>query len=144
MEKTRILVIDDEESLCEILQFNLEVEGFLVDVAYNAEEALKKNLTQYSLILLDVMMGETSGFKLAQQTSARNCAYTHHILHGQRLGRRYRHRSRYRRRRLHHQAFLDTRSHCQGKKRTAPFDRRWKRQKRRLCLLSRARTESTT
>lgn len=67
MEKTRILVIDDEESLCEILQFNLEVEGFLVDVAYNAEEALKKNLTQYSLILLDVMMGETSGFKLAQQ-----------------------------------------------------------------------------
>ena len=60
MEKTRILVIDDEESLCEILQFNLEVEGFLVDVAYNAEEALKKNLTQYSLILLDVMMGETS------------------------------------------------------------------------------------
>ena len=67
MEKTRILVIDYEESLCEILQFNLEVEGFLVDVAYNAEEALKKNLTQYSLILLDVMMGETSGFKLAQQ-----------------------------------------------------------------------------
>lgn len=42
MEKTRILVIDDEESLCEILQFNLEVEGFLVDVAYNAEEALKR------------------------------------------------------------------------------------------------------
>lgn len=71
MEKTRILVIDDEESLCEILQFNLEVEGFLVDVAYNAEEALKKNLTQYSLILLDVMMGETSGFKLAQQQIGR-------------------------------------------------------------------------
>ena len=67
MEKTRILVIDDEESLCEILQFNLEVEGFSVDVAYNAEEALKKDITQYSLILLDVMMGETSGFKLAQQ-----------------------------------------------------------------------------
>ena len=64
MEKPKILVIDDEESLCEILQFNLEVEGFSVDVAYNAEEALKKDITRYDLILLDVMMGETSGFKL--------------------------------------------------------------------------------
>ena len=67
MAKTHILVVDDEESLCEILQFNLEVEGYVADVAYNAEEVLKKDLSVYSLILLDVMMGETSGFKLAQQ-----------------------------------------------------------------------------
>jgi DNA-binding response OmpR family regulator len=63
---TRILVVDDEEDLCEILQFNLETEGFQVDVAYSAEEALKKDLNHYKLILLDVMMGEISGFKMAR------------------------------------------------------------------------------
>ncbi len=62
----RILVIDDEEDLCEILQFNLEGEGFEVEVAYSAEEALKKNIKSYQLILLDVMMGKISGFKLAK------------------------------------------------------------------------------
>ena len=61
-----ILVIDDEEDLCEILQFNLETEGHDVDVAYSAEEALQKNLKQYDLLLLDVMMGEISGFKMAK------------------------------------------------------------------------------
>jgi two-component system, OmpR family, alkaline phosphatase synthesis response regulator PhoP len=62
----KILVIDDEEDLCEILQFNLEAEGFEVDVAFSAEEALKKNIKSYQLILLDVMMGKISGFKLAK------------------------------------------------------------------------------
>lgn len=68
MERTdyRILIVDDEEDLCEILQFNLEGEGFQADVAYSAEEALKKDLRSYHLILLDVMMGEMSGFKLAK------------------------------------------------------------------------------
>lgn len=66
MKQYRILVVDDEEDLCEILQFNLESEGFQVDVAYSAEEALKKDLTVYNLLLLDVMMGETSGFKMAR------------------------------------------------------------------------------
>ena len=66
MNPYRILVVDDEEDLCEILQFNLETEGYLVDVAYSAEEALKKDLTIYSLLLLDVMMGEISGFKMAR------------------------------------------------------------------------------
>ncbi len=64
--KIRILVVDDEESLCEILQFNLEIEGYRVDVAYSAEQALKMNPENYSLILLDVMMGPLSGFKMAQ------------------------------------------------------------------------------
>lgn len=67
MNPFRILVVDDEEDLCEILQFNLETEGYQVDVAYSAEEALKKNITDYNLLLLDVMMGEMSGFKLARQ-----------------------------------------------------------------------------
>ncbi|MEI8271019.1 MAG: response regulator transcription factor [Paludibacter sp.] len=66
MSSYRILVVDDEEDLCEILQFNLETEGYQVDVAYSAEEAMKKDLTVYNLMLLDVMMGEISGFKMAR------------------------------------------------------------------------------
>lgn len=66
MTKNRILVVDDEEDLCEILQFNLESEGFIVDVAYSAEEALKKDLSVYNLLMLDVMMGEISGFRMAR------------------------------------------------------------------------------
>lgn len=66
MNPYRILVVDDEEDLCEILQFNLETDGYHVDVAYSAEDALKKNLTDYNLLLLDVMMGEISGFKMAR------------------------------------------------------------------------------
>lgn len=66
MAKTRILAVDDEEDLCEILKFNLESEGFEVDTAYSAEEALKKDLTLYDLLLLDVMMDNISGFKMAR------------------------------------------------------------------------------
>ena len=66
MAKHKILVVDDEESLCEILQFNLEVEGYEADVAYSAEQALRMHPERYSLILLDVMMGEMSGFRMAQ------------------------------------------------------------------------------
>ncbi len=61
----KILVVDDEKDLCEILQFNLENEGFEVDTAHSAEEALEMELTEYKLILLDVMMGTMSGFKMA-------------------------------------------------------------------------------
>lgn len=67
MAKERILVVDDEESLCEILQFNLEVEGYEVDVAYSAEEALERDVASYDLLLLDVMMGAMSGFRMAQE-----------------------------------------------------------------------------
>lgn len=65
MNEYRILVVDDEEDLCEILQFNLENEGYTVDTANSAEEALKMDLPKYDLLLLDVMMGEISGFKMA-------------------------------------------------------------------------------
>lgn len=65
MNDIRILVVDDEEDLCEILKFNLENEGFWVDTANSAEEAMKLTLTDYNLLLLDVMMGEISGFKMA-------------------------------------------------------------------------------
>ena len=65
MDTVKILVVDDEEDLCEILKFNLEMEGYEVDTALSAEEALNLNLTSYQLLLLDVMMGEISGFKMA-------------------------------------------------------------------------------
>jgi two-component system alkaline phosphatase synthesis response regulator PhoP len=63
----KILIVDDEEDLCEILQFNLEGEGFDTETAHSAEEALTKDLRSFDLILLDVMMGEMSGFKLAKK-----------------------------------------------------------------------------
>ena len=66
MTDYKILIVDDEEDLCEILQFNLEGEGFETEVAFSAEEALRKELASFHLILLDVMMGEMSGFKLAK------------------------------------------------------------------------------
>ena len=62
----KILVVDDEEDLCEILKFNLEIEGFDIDTAYSAEEALEMNLAQYDLLMLDVMMGDISGYKMAR------------------------------------------------------------------------------
>ena len=65
MNDYRILVVDDEEDLCEILKFNLENEGYEVVTANSAEEALKMNISSYHLLLLDVMMGEISGFKMA-------------------------------------------------------------------------------
>lgn len=65
MTTHRILVVDDEEDLCEILRFNLETEGYAVDTALSAEEALEKDLSVYDLLLLDVMMGNISGFKMA-------------------------------------------------------------------------------
>ena len=66
MNKYRILVVDDEESLCEILKFNLEKEGYSVTTALSAEEALALNLADYDLMVLDIMMGELSGFGLAR------------------------------------------------------------------------------
>ena len=62
----RILIVDDEETLCEVLKLNLENEGYDVDTAMSAEEALRMDLKQYSLILLDIMMGEISGIRFAR------------------------------------------------------------------------------
>lgn len=67
MDRNKILVVDDEEDLCEILQFNLESEGFAVDIANSAEEALKILTDEHELILLDVMMEGMSGFKMAEK-----------------------------------------------------------------------------
>lgn len=66
----RILIVDDEETLCEVLKLNLENEGYDVDIALSAEQALTYNLPIYSLILLDIMMGEISGIKMAKMLKA--------------------------------------------------------------------------
>lgn len=63
----RILVVDDEQDLCEILSFNLETEGYHVDTANSAEEALEMDVPSYHLLLLDVMMGGMSGFQMAKK-----------------------------------------------------------------------------
>lgn len=62
----KILIVDDEETLCDTLVFNLEMEGYECDAAYSAEDALRCNLTDYDLVLLDIMMGEISGTQLAR------------------------------------------------------------------------------
>ena len=66
MKPKHILVVDDEESLCEILRFNLEREGYDVTTAESAERALTLDLERFDLAILDVMMGELSGFSLAR------------------------------------------------------------------------------
>lgn len=63
----KILIIDDEEDLCEILRYNLSNEGYLTETAFSAEEAIKMKPDDYDLLILDVMMGEMSGFRLADK-----------------------------------------------------------------------------
>ena len=65
--KKKILVVDDERDICEILAFNLENEGYEVDIAYSAEEALQKLTPEHALILLDVMMGGMSGYRMTER-----------------------------------------------------------------------------
>ena len=64
---TKILIIDDEESICEILRYNLRKEGYEADTAYSAEEALEKDLTAYDLFIVDIMMESLSGYDFAKQ-----------------------------------------------------------------------------
>ncbi len=64
---SKLLIVDDDKNICEILEYNLKNEGYDVACAYSAEEALQNQIENYSLILLDVMMGGMSGFKLAEQ-----------------------------------------------------------------------------
>ncbi len=77
MEQKKILIVDDEQDLCEILQFNLTSAGYLATVAYSAEEAINMDVRQFDLIMLDVMMPGISGFELAQRL--KDDATTAHI-----------------------------------------------------------------
>lgn len=69
-KKYGILVVDDEMDLCEILKFNLETEGYRVETANSAEEALTLDIPSFDLLLLDVMMEGMSGFSLAKRLKA--------------------------------------------------------------------------
>jgi len=64
---TKILIVEDDKAICEILTFNLENERYFVDTAHSAEEALKKLTAEHALILLDVMMNGMSGYKMAEK-----------------------------------------------------------------------------
>ncbi|MDE6287933.1 MAG: response regulator transcription factor [Muribaculaceae bacterium] len=75
--RERILVIDDEESVCEILKYNLEKEGYEVETANSAEEALDMDLSPFQLFLVDIMMGDLSGFDFAKRL--RNVTATEEI-----------------------------------------------------------------
>jgi two-component system alkaline phosphatase synthesis response regulator PhoP len=69
-KRPNILVVDDEQDLCEILKFNLETDGYTVETANSAEEALELDLSKFDLLLLDVMMGGMSGFAMAKKLKA--------------------------------------------------------------------------
>lgn len=64
---TKILIVDDEQEICEILKYNLQLEGYDAEIVYSATEALALDLPNYSLIILDIMMDEINGFELARQ-----------------------------------------------------------------------------
>jgi DNA-binding response OmpR family regulator len=68
----RVLIVDDEEDLCEILQYNLTNDGYQTEISHSAEEAQKRQLGSFDLILLDVMMGPMSGFKFADKLRKEN------------------------------------------------------------------------
>ena len=90
----KILVVDDEMPICELMKINLELAGFNVDIANSAEEALQKHLADYALMVFDIMMGEISGLELVSKVRAMPSA-----------NRRVYTRSR----RLHQKAVLDAR-----------------------------------
>jgi DNA-binding response OmpR family regulator len=69
----KILIVDDDKDICEILSFNLTNEGYETDCAYSAEEALRQFTPDHSLILLDVMMGDMSGYKFAEALRRTGC-----------------------------------------------------------------------
>lgn len=65
--RIKILIVDDEEPICEILKYNLELEGYEADYAWSAEEAMNLDLSSYALFILDIMMDQVSGFDFAKQ-----------------------------------------------------------------------------
>ncbi|MFV0483989.1 MAG: response regulator transcription factor [Bacteroidales bacterium] len=72
MYKMKILVVDDERDLCDIVQFNLKHAGYDIDVVNSAEAALEKEIEQYRLLILDVMMSGMSGYELAKKLKGNN------------------------------------------------------------------------
>lgn len=72
MAQQKILLVDDDRNISEILEFNLKNEGYEVESVFSAEDALKLHVADFNLILLDVMMGGMSGFKMAEKLRNEN------------------------------------------------------------------------
>ncbi|HLW14467.1 MAG TPA: response regulator transcription factor, partial [Flavobacteriaceae bacterium] len=68
----KILIVEDDQHISEILEINLSNEGFEVDIAFSAEEAIEKLDDSFHLILLDIMMGGMSGYKMAGKLRSEN------------------------------------------------------------------------
>lgn len=69
----KILVVDDEKPISDIIKFNLEKEGFKVVVAYDGEEALEKvEEEQPDLIVLDLMLPKVDGLEVARRVRAKH------------------------------------------------------------------------
>lgn len=67
----RILVVDDERPIADILKFNLEREGFEVEVAYDGEEAIAKaRQAPFQLVILDIMLPKRDGFTVCKEIRA--------------------------------------------------------------------------
>ena len=109
--RIKILIVDDEEPICEILKYNLELEGYEADYALSAEEAMNLDLSSYALFILDIMMDQVSGFDFAKQL--RNNIKTENtpiiFCSAPRRRGRYRDGAQYRWRRLYHKAFCNQR-----------------------------------
>ena len=68
MNDKKILIVDDEKAIVDILKFNLEKEGFTTTVAYDGEEAIKIALSvNPDLILLDLMLPKIDGFNVCKK-----------------------------------------------------------------------------
>lgn len=71
MSDKKILVVEDEKPISDILKFNLEKEGFTVGQAYDGEEGRDLALNEdYDLILLDVMLPKMDGFNVLKEVRA--------------------------------------------------------------------------
>ncbi|MCK5346799.1 MAG: response regulator, partial [Candidatus Heimdallarchaeota archaeon] len=66
--KEKILLVDDEKDLVDVIKINLEFEGYQVEVAYDGEEALKKlTIVNPDLLILDIMMTKVDGWEVLHQ-----------------------------------------------------------------------------
>lgn len=72
----KILAIDDEPIILDLIKFNLENEGYSVDICKSAEDALRCDLSIYDLILTDMKMDKMSGTELTS-TIKQNAATAH-------------------------------------------------------------------
>lgn len=64
LKKYQILIIDDEQSILDVLRLHFELEGYIVDTAANADQALEKLANSPDIILLDINMDKMNGLDL--------------------------------------------------------------------------------